>query len=157
MSLNYNTLTYLGPMLVNHGGKCCGIKTIWCLGYSPGSTAAPIDPWVGDPECGDTEEFEGYEFLINDNDVCGYDVDPYQRFFTAGAPKESNGERVERYIRFVKKFRPKHLIEVAMVDEDQPGWKGWFEERGFKLVSEFRNSNSGNKVKVYHLVVNEEN
>ena len=38
-----------GMQLVFHGGKCCGIKTVYCMGNDPAETA-------GSPEVGSAQQ-----------------------------------------------------------------------------------------------------
>jgi hypothetical protein len=141
--------SYSGPRLVNHGGLCCGIKTIHSLCYGPNWKASPLEA-----------------VPKNDRAKNGYNVWSSLRYFTDSAPAETYGERVERYIKFVEKYAPKHLIEITLESSQYngtnygwndagkyPGWKKFLKKHGFKKVSEFVNSNSGNTVLVFHKLI----
>jgi len=83
------------------------------------------------------------------------------------APKETNLERLDRFIAFCKERRPAHIIEVTLADDPNNNYnakseyigytyqtKMWgkiLTDRGFKKVTEGKNSNSGNVVSVWHL------
>lgn len=130
--------------LVFHGGKCCGIKTIYDFGRSP-----------NDDTCDALDEIKK-----DDADVLYHPVRSDQRFFHEEAPEESKLKRLDRYIDYVKKRRPQHIIEVALAESkdhyyDQTGWFPYLKERGFILVNKARNSNSGNIVHVFHLNIGE--
>lgn len=128
-----------------HGGKCCGVKTIHCFsddfkdGWEP---AIEKKTGVGDH--------------MREPDAYGYDVSSKDNFFWLTAPGESTEDRLDRYIDFLKEKRPGGLIEVCLVSDDQSYWIEQVEKRGFKLVAQFTNSNSGNIVNVYHLITIEE-
>lgn len=129
--------------IANHGGKCCGIKTIHGFHYMPLSIEEMI-----------------LATKINNLDAYGHEVSSSTNFFHLDAPAETLTERFDRYVSFIKERRPKGLIEVTLAsfilwDEGRPHrqdaiWGPIIEERGFKRVSYFHNSNSANDVSVYH-------
>ena len=135
---------YSGPKLVHHGGKCCGIKTLYNLGADPTSVASSLDlvPW-------------------DNSDATGEDVHCNQRFFTGEAPQETYLERVQRYIAYCKKRRPAGLIETCIVVNCDIGWltqDTWvkpLEKLGFIQALEWRNSNTGRLIRMYYLAYNE--
>jgi len=134
--------------LAFHGGMCCGIKTIYELGF-PNDTSPPLTK------------------KDKDNSDVGYSaVKPTHSFFTDAAPKETNLERLDRFIAFCKTNRPAHIIEVALADHPANNYKAgsvscypyqtklWGQiltDRGFKKVTESKNSNSDNVVSIWHL------
>jgi len=135
--------------LAFHGGMCCGIKTIYELGF-PNDTSPPLTK------------------KDKDNSDVGYSaVKPTHSFFTDAAPKETNLERLDRFIAFCKERRPAHIIEVTLADDPNNNYnakseyigytyqtKMWgkiLTDHGFKKVTEGKNSNSGNVVSVWHL------
>lgn len=135
---------YNGLKLVNHGGKCCGIKTIYGFNCSPQSVIYD--------KCSPLNEIK-----INDKDSHGYMVSCNERFFTDSAPEESYRERLQRYIDFVKKRRPKQLIEVILQDSYQKAWQEELVNNfGFVKVNNFKNSNSWLWLSVFHLVIDED-
>ena len=128
--------------LVFHGGKCCGIKTIYEMDDDPELVTGSLDALDG----------------IQQQDILYNTTSTKDRFFSDAAPCEKRHERLDRYINFVKKWRPKHIIEVTLAEGPGYSQKKWFpvlEERGFKRVNSCLNSNSGNRVYVYHLNVGE--
>lgn len=81
-------------------------------------------------------------------------------FFTGFLPEETRKERLVRYIDFIKKTRPGHIIEVVLVKsayrwDDQSSWFPVLEELGFRIVNSNKNSNTGNIINVFHLNVAE--
>lgn len=128
---------YFGLKLVNHGGKCCGKKTIY------GFNLSPYHPWY----CSAIGETS-----MNNADKYGNVVSCNDRFFHWSAPQESYLERLKRYIRYVEHYRPKHLIEVT-INKHQIAWKPVLEELGFKQVNEWVNSNTNCTIYELHLVL----
>ncbi len=125
-----------------HGGKCCGIKTIH--GFQPNPESR-----VGKVYYADLEEC--------DEDSSGRHVSTNTRFFHASAPRETGLERLDRYLRYCDQRRPGGVIEIVLADYSYvPSFnKAWWpvlEERGFTKTAEFKNSNSGNPVTIYHRV-----
>lgn len=125
--------------LVFHGGKCCGIKTIYGFERDPEDE---LDALPAIPK--------------NSADIMYHTVGSNIRFFHLAAPEESRLKRLDRYLDFVKKHRPSHIIEVTLAESDdrylnQTIWFPLLEERGFIRVNKAKNSNSGNIVHVFHL------
>lgn len=139
----------------HHGGHCCAIKTIEGFGYGPDF-----------PMC----ERKGTE--PKKNDYGGYHFRPKQwvdadggnfrtdfNVFYEPAPAESAEERLARLIDFLARKRPSGIVEICLADEygDECGqveeWEDIILDHGFKRVTEAWNSNSGNMVYVYHLVM----
>jgi len=130
-----------------HGGKCCGIKHIHGLGYQPLIEVQPaIEEKV--PE--------------KNADQYGHTVSSYDNFFTDTAPAETTLERFDRYLAFCDKRRPYGIIEVTVIRTggaktgQVDTWRPYLEERGFKEVSNCHNSNSGNRVFVFHRMKDKE-
>ena len=126
--------------LINHGGKCCGIKTIHELGMD----IVSMEPAIA-------------KAAERNKDDVAYN-DPGQRsFFTDAAPHENREARLRRFVDFVAKWRPSHLIEINLnMSETWIGQRCWLpvlEDLGFKKVSEFKNSNSSYQVGVFHLIL----
>ncbi len=129
--------------LAYHGGKCCGIKTIFGFQTDPKS-----------------EEEELQKISMTNWDAEGGDVNSKARFFHEEAPKETGIERLDRYIEYMEKRRPFNIIEVALAESrynylDQTAWFPILEERGFVKAIEHLNSNSGNVVHVFYKTVGE--
>lgn len=119
-----------------HGGKCCGIKQIFQLGCDPEDEA---DEKAETPPA----PYEGSSHINSPVD-----------FFHPAAPEETTGERLDRYLAFIKEKRPKGLVEVVLSSYQFAGWRKPLEKLGFTKVSAFKNGNSGNPCEVYHLVMN---
>jgi hypothetical protein len=130
---------YFGPKLVNHGGKCCGIKIIYGFHSATSSLCEELPAAPG----------------VNESDSYGRDVSSNERFFTDSAPRETFEERADRYIEFVKRRRPRHVIEVVFEEGqlDYHGWRPWLRKHRFRKVTKFLNSNSGNYVTIYHKAI----
>lgn len=152
--------------LVNHGGLCCGIKHIYGLDYSPNSKSYyeytpahkgfPGDDTIGNPTRSD---YNLYGLPYNKGDKLG-DI------FTS-------------MVEYCRKHRPAGVIEVTIIlyedfddcfgddvdavtidtcvsrGDGQALWVPFLVEKGFKLVTKFVNSNSGNLVGVFHYVYND--
>ena len=135
--------------LAFHGGKCCGIKTIY--GFDE-------DPYTGKEW--DTEP-KLEKVPQKNNDKIGYHVRSSDRFFSEAAPQERPVDRLDRYLEFLSRVRPEGIVEVALVAKAVWGnqtdeWEPVLFERGFKMVTEARNSNTKNTIRVYHLVMTED-
>jgi hypothetical protein len=77
-------------------------------------------------------------------------------FFTDGAPGETKGQRLDRFLEFLSKRRPEGIVEAVTANGSmvsQKTWHPFLKERGFKKVTEGRNSNSNNICTVWHLVM----
>lgn len=128
-----------------HGGQCCGVKTIAGFPHFPKSS------------------HRAYEreavVAVRNYDANGSHVSTTKPFFTDAAPQETIEERFERLIKFCKRRRPQGVIEVCLARAKDGSWDQFnlweplLFKHGFKVtVPEFRNSNSGNYIKIYHLV-----
>jgi hypothetical protein len=125
-----------------HGGMCCGIKHIYNLGTKP-------------EEMCEAEPATGKKFNDVSYDYCRQDVSVYPD----ERPAETKLERMDRYLTWLSEYRPSGIVEVAIVQDgsswmDQSKWIPLLKERGFREVTPKQgvyNSNSGNRVHVYHL------
>ena len=146
--------------ITHHGGGCCAIKQICMLGSGPDEFMYQFDA----PEGKDLEDLKQYAKA----DARGTAVDSSRNIYWFSRPSETAGERFDAYLDFLRKHRPCSLVEVTIVpyeysarypdDEDewykyQQDWIPFLEERGFKCVARVANSNSGNHVHVYHLIL----
>lgn len=118
--------------LILHGGKCCGIKHIYDLGYSA------MDMERAKRETTELPD-EGARYMSS--------VRP---FFYPAAPAETKGARLDRYLAFLDENRPRGVCEIILSDWQLVGWRSFIESRGFKLVNKCKNSNSGNTIHIYH-------
>jgi hypothetical protein len=120
-----------------HGGRCCGIKTIWNFPYCPSD-------YVGAKKKSKVDE---------NVDYYGKTVTKAFDFYTEARPLETATERLDAILAFLKRERPKGLVEVTLGQFQKPEWEKTLTGRGFKLVTDFKNSNTSCKVYVYHLVM----
>lgn len=118
--------------LYSHGGKCCGIKTIFSIGYGPESV------W---------QAIENAERNLPDYHV--------GQWFKGDAPAETAAKRLKRFVEQVRDDRPGHIIEVvtATVCNQTDKWRPYLEALGFKPVTSAKNSNSHQIVTIWHCVV----
>lgn len=127
--------------LVFHGGKCCGIKTIFGFQMPPGYAIEALKK-------------KG----IDNSDTFGNHVGSNKRFFHEAAPEETYLQRLDRYLEYCDRRRPQGIIEVVLAQKtathgwmDQPAmWEKHLLERGFQIVNSCLNSNSHNRIFVYH-------
>lgn len=120
-----------------HGGRCCGIKTIWNFPHSPAE-------YVGEKK---------KTYVHDQTDYYGRTVTKSFNFHTEARPKETAKSRLDSILEFLEKKRPQGLVEVTLGTYQKPQWEKTLTDRGFKLVTKFRNSNTGSNVFVYHLVM----
>jgi hypothetical protein len=131
-----------------HGGECCGIKHISGLGNDPERLVDEIDNPKPD------NDHAAYP------DTSGREVSSDQNFFYGKAPKESCLNRLDRYIKYIDKVRPYGVIEIVLCDyrcapwmahyNQIPAWEPVLLKRDFVLVTPCFNSNSDNKIFIYH-------
>lgn len=120
-----------------HGGRCCGIKTIWNFPYTP-ITAMRAK--------------EKMRAISPGIDIYGRGVRKDFNWCRESRPLEIASERLLSIIDYIKKRRPQGLIEVVLSECQQLDWSKTLLDIGFRSVSTFENSNSGgNKITVYHL------
>lgn len=128
--------------LVFHGGLCCGVKTIYGMGMDPDELLP-----------------EKLAATPRNHDRCGDHVHSELSFFTDAAPEETYLERLDRLLAFVDAHRPYGIVEIILAeseDEDcnqMPVWKDHLLARGFKIVNSCYNSNSGNRIYVFHRTI----
>lgn len=125
--------------LVFHGGKCCGLKTIHTLGTDPKDNVSPVETHAK-----------------RDHDKNGDEVKSDLTFYHEGAPVETGVARLDRYIEFMKRVRPQNIIEICLAVSSFWSQDKWFpilKERGFKEVTKGKNSNTGNMIHIFHLVI----
>lgn len=127
-----------------HGGNCCGIKCINGLYYYPDLELAARKP-IKRTSFGQKYS-SGVNDMIQSNPYGKYD------FFNGAAPKETYTQRLDRFITFIKTYRSHHAIEIVLNKTSQKAWVPVLEERGFKLVTESKNSNTMNTIQIFHLV-----
>jgi hypothetical protein len=129
-----------------HGGNCCGVKHIHDLGYYPSiplaaRKAIKMTSFGQIPGVGTNDMM-----YRNSRGKCD--------FFNEAAPQESAKERFNRFVEFIKKNRPKGIIEVIL-NGMQNAWIPILKEHGFEKVSSGKNSNTYSTIFIYHLVYQE--
>lgn len=129
-------MTYYSMVLTYHGGKCCGVKTVWNLGYAPDNLITAID-----------QENTGHL-----TDGSGASVG--KRFDKRARKTEAAGVRMDAIIAYYKEQRKSGILELVIqtpIKPDIPNvyygqakWIPWLLSRGFKEVNAHYNSNSTN-------------
>lgn len=127
-----------GMTLGYHGGRCCGIKTIYGMTYSP----------LGEEEELTEHSKTSYDLSTSMDIPSDFNIYPYN------APAETGVARLDRYLEYLKTWRPKGLVEINL-NGSQAVWEKYLLDRGFKAVTTFINSNTFNTVTVYHLVMDD--
>lgn len=128
-------------LLLCHGGKCCGVKHIYGFDWHPMIGEMPAETFEREEHeyCGGGGA--GWQHLM-----------PGKNFFKGKAPKEKPLDRLDRLLEYCKEEQPKGLIEITLVKSQKEMWHKYLEERDFEIVNEFKNSNSGATIWVYHKV-----
>lgn len=131
-----------------HGGMCCGVKHIYEMGTNP----------------------EALNYSFEAVNTCNADINytytmQDKRLYPNAAPNETGIERLDRYLAWLKEYRPSGIVEIILTCEgflgpytDQSKWVPILEERGFKKVTPeggVYNSNSGNQITIFHLIMAE--
>lgn len=126
-----------------HGGQCCGIKTITHM-------AGPDYP---EPAI-DAIDFKE---SVHSKDKRGAQVSSEQNLYYGPAlPQQSGKDRLIAYLDFLRKKRPSGAVEITLAKGSYVNQTSWFpvlKELGFKRTACFRNSNSGNQVSIFLLVM----
>lgn len=146
--------------LVTHGGRCCGVRTIYSLGSNPDYT---VDALEKPPSSID------YTNISAKGGAWEYSKQA-QRFFKDTAPREPAVDRLKRYIAYTEQLRPRGMIEVyiagvsdeqyaimsdttkANYDKHDQGrsWAPVLTELGFKEVNRFVNWNTNKTIFVWN-------
>lgn len=132
------------PKIAFHGGQCCGIKTIHGLGYSTKTLAEAL---------GYDDERDNRD---QNADQYGGHVSSKFNFFNGDAPSEPYPERIKRYVSYLDMVRPNGIIEIVLADspdeelDQMEIWGPTVRELGFVEVANCYNSNSGNRIYIFH-------
>lgn len=122
--------------LLFHGGNCCGVKTIKGFLYGPEAKCTALA-----------------KKAANNKDKHGHHVSSMETFFTDEAPAETLGDRLDRYLAFLRTNRPRGLVEAYLINSQVMLWDDFLKSRGFTADLVFNNSNSGNNITRYSLVM----
>ena len=118
--------------LILHGGKCCGMKCIYGLGYHPSEIVERKRKTKKLPS-------ESAQYLSSP-----------RSFFYEAAPEETKGERLDRLLEFLDEKRPLGICEIILANWQLVGWRDFIKARGFVEVNKCINSNSLNRIHVFH-------
>lgn len=131
--------------LMHHGGKCCGIKTLFNMGYIPEGLhyAIPAVTTLG----------------ATDGSLSSIGTPWYRE----ARPEETGLERIKAYIKFYEKNRKTGILECVLQTPKKPndygnGQAAWIPvllKLGFKEVNTWPNSNSTNILHVFNLNIGE--
>ena len=132
--------------LLYHGGHCCGIKHIYGFTQKPSDKMPKMKKWV--------RKFKANgDYVYDSTGING----PY---FQQEAPAETALKRFQRFVDHWNKYINNGILEVVLADNDTydniglqqtEHWGKHVLAAGFKLVSSCKNSNSSNRINVYHL------
>jgi hypothetical protein len=124
-----------------HGGQCCGVKTIAGFWLEPDYVLVELAK-IGN---------EGEKYRASNKDKRGVPVSSEDSVYNEGAPSETCFNRVKRYVDYLEKHRPMGLVEAYLIDTQKEMWHKSLRKLGFKEVSQFKNSNTGRVITLYHL------
>jgi hypothetical protein len=121
-------------LLTHHGGKCCGVKTVFNLSGTPNAMLSAL------------KEDKSIEAL--DGGINGIG----QRWIKKARPMERAWQRLDWYISEYKKKRKSGILELVIQTPSKPElynwgqahWISYLLDRGFVEVNAHLNSNSGN-------------
>ena len=118
-----------------HGGRCCGVKHLYGFNNPPNTALGAMN--VAPAQCQNIHDDHCY---------------PGENFYPGPAPQEKAIERLDRILEFLDEKRPNGILQVVLIAHQKLWWHKELvkRKRGFKLVSECHNSNSGNRLYVYH-------
>lgn len=165
----------------HHGGMCCGIKHIFNLRESPDSSVHAEGEGdrdyvshdrLGDPV--DSDENVYYKALPRQK--AGDRMDTYLEYLAQIRPyglvevalqvdpktgPQIAGHKMSKIEEGLVSFEEAFVTEAGEdswlgFKSTQEAWIPFLEKRGFKEVNSFANINSGNIVKVYHLVMRDD-
>lgn len=128
--------------LLHHGGYCCGIREL--VGFYKG----PTD--ILSPFSVDLPKIQ--EFAKNGTKLF-YAVDRNSQV-TCPVFKETMTaeERLSEYLKTLDQFNPSGLVSCALTDQQYLYWHDTLTKYGFKVASEFKNSNTLRTIRSYHLI-----
>ena len=127
--------------VVYHGGHCCGIKHLHGFQQKPTDKLPILKRYV-------------YKYHP-DGTIAGEN-----HYFQSGAPAQTALERFDLFVKDWKNRITNGILEVALADnatynnigyQQSMHWREIVEKAGFKEVTNCYNSNSGNRVTVFHL------
>lgn len=118
---------------VNHGGHCCGVKHILGFPYRPNDMTTGLS-------------------AVSVSIGASPEMAPGKRFYPGPEPQEPGGVRLDKLLDYIDKYKTAHLVEAVLNKSIAANWKEFLEERGFKQVTEFKNSNTDSKLYVFHRV-----
>lgn len=132
--------------LLYHGGHCCGIKHMYNFTQKPSDKMSKLEKWVRKVKANG-------EYIYDSNGING-------PFFQLEAPAETALKRFKRLVEHWNLKINNGILEVVLADnatytnsglQQTEHWGEHVLAAGFKLVSSCKNSNSSNRINVYHL------
>lgn len=116
-----------------HGGGCCGMTHIWHFPDSPSPTLPAHKALTGKEYLGASAINPGIVLQANES-----------------YPSQTAGERLRDALKRIDSERSQGIVEAVLTQHQTPFWQKTLESNGFKLVNENKNSNSGNRLFVFH-------
>lgn len=151
----------MNPSLVFHGGDCCGIKHIYNLSFGPDMETGALEEWNPKTDLNISHRYDEKDYGEAEeewDDITDGCATLGMRWYFPKRKRETLGQRVKAYVKWADEQREGQVIEIVLGlgDEfNQKAWVPFIEKLGFKLVTLFENSNSGNTVGIFHRVTGE--
>lgn len=122
--------------LMYHGAFCCGVKTIYLSGLVDGTSIVSAETLPN----------------VYQTDGIG---SAGKIFYKGKRPAETAIERFDAYLEYVDGQRTGGIIEVVLMVNpanyaSQHRWIPLLRKRGFKKTTDCYNSNSANRVVIFH-------
>lgn len=123
-----------GLLRSSHGGSCCGMTHIWNFPSSPTVVLAARTAYDEDAWTKYRAAIPGHGLVYND-----------------AFPEQTAVKRLDEILSRITMDRIHGIIEAVLIQAQLPYWQKTLEERGFKIVNAYTNSNSYNLLSVFHL------
>lgn len=142
--------------IVHHGGKCCGMKTLFGFHLDPSAELKATTKVIpADYKRSYEKKLDITPGTLN-RDKYGKAAGsewPFRSTEKDIWPEETAGERFDRIIKHTCKHRPDHMIECVLTIYQKEYWHDILLANGFNLVTTWKNSNTQNTLYAYHLVI----
>lgn len=116
-----------------------------------------LPEWDAKTDLNRAHSYEGKEYGDNEeewDEITDGCSTAGMRWYYPKRKRETIGDRLKAYIKWADSDRSGQVLEIVLGLEDwnQKAWIPFIEKLGFKLVTLFENSNSGNTVGIWHRV-----
>lgn len=120
--------------ILNHGGRCCGIKHIIDFPYFPTDTVSALPART---------VYHGPSVEMKN---------PSKDFHPGGLLSDKAEERLRKLLEYLDHQKDAHLAEIVLPRYTSDHWTAVLLKFGFKKVIEFENSNTDTVLHVWHRV-----